>query len=76
MHERAAAILEAIKALPAEERTAFTRLFHDWEGASGEVAQQEAGTEWPDFAGRMKAIFGERVISGDPQDFWDEERGR
>ena len=74
------AILEEVRALPSTDREVFARLFHVLD-AAGEAKPEPAADEtksvqWPDFAGRMKATFGERVLPGDPQEFWDEERGR
>ena len=76
MNARVEAILEEVKALPFNERAEFARLFHEWQTVGNKSEEPTAAVEWPDFAGRMKAIFGERTILGDPQTFWDEERGR
>lgn len=71
MSTTAAIILEQIKALPVEDRIVLAKLFRDWETQTASVESPE----WPDFAGRMRSIFGSRKIEGDPQEFWDEERG-
>ncbi len=74
--EQAAALLEKVKALPMGEQHTFARLFQGWEVTRSKTQQLNDVAQWPDFAGRMKVIFGERTIPGDPQEFWDEERGR
>lgn len=75
MGERASSILEEVKALPASEREVFATLFDQWKVTSREQQTQAGASAWPDFAGRVKALFGERTIPGNPQEFWDEERG-
>lgn len=76
MSDRVTTILEAVKALPEREKAEFTELFHHWVSANHESQSLSEKPEWPDFAGRIRAIFGERILPGDPQEFWDEERGR
>ena len=75
MSVRVEAILEAVTALPVDEREVFTKLFQDRQTTREKSLERDTTVQWPDFAGRMKAIFGKRAIPGDPQEFWDDERG-
>ena len=75
----AVALLEAVKALPLSDQEAFTKLFQAWastdeQTAVAEAPKEDAPVEWPDFAGRMKVLFPNGPIPGDPQEFWDEMR--
>ncbi|SPF46593.1 hypothetical protein SBA1_660005 [Candidatus Sulfotelmatobacter kueseliae] len=59
-------LIEHLKALPAREREAFARLFHELEipslpvGGKGNGAS--ASGNWPDFGARLKRIYGSKVV--------------
>jgi len=73
---KATELLDQVKSLPSSEWMVFIDLVHQWE------SQIEIGTtetkpllEKPDYAGRLKALFPNGPIQGDPQLFWDDLRG-
>ena len=69
-------LLEKIQSLPPSEQTAFAALFHRWEARSKDYASLTAKKPLllPDYAARLKQLFPDSPIQGDPQRFWDELR--
>jgi hypothetical protein len=69
-------LLEKIKSLPPFEQAAFAALFHRWEASANRDASLLAKTpiQMPDYAARLKKLFPDGPIQGDPQTFWDELR--
>ena len=68
-------LIEKVKALPPAEQATFVSLFHSWEAASnGPVSPPKKSVQMPDYAGRLKRLFPDGPIKGDPQAFWDELR--
>ena len=62
-------LIEQLKALPAREREAFARLFHEFErptvpvGGNGDGAPTSGSGKWPDFVARLKRIYGSTVVA-------------
>ncbi len=62
-------LIEQLKALPAGEREAFARLFHELAGAaspeteSSEPALGLNSGDGPDFGARLKRIYGDKVAA-------------
>ena len=69
-------LLEKIKSLPPFEQAAFAALFHRWEASGHRDGSRLAKTpvQMPDYAARLKKLFPNGPIQGDPQTFWDELR--
>lgn len=53
--------------MPARERQAFARLFHELEKPTGPSAgngnSASSSGDWPDFGGRLKRIYGNKVVA-------------
>ena len=64
-----AELIEQLKALPASEREAFARLFHELETGTIPAAGNANGKgasgsgDWPDFGARLKRIYGNKVVA-------------
>ena len=62
-------LIEQLKALPAGDREAFARLFHELEAptvpvaGNGDAASASGSGKWPDFGGRLKRIYGNKVVA-------------
>ncbi|MGA2436749.1 MAG: hypothetical protein ABSG25_15850 [Bryobacteraceae bacterium] len=62
-------LIEQLKALPARERKAFARLFHELEtphvpaAGKGNGAPASGSGNWPDFGARLKRIYGNKVVA-------------
>ena len=69
-------LLEKIKGLPPSEQSAFAALFHRWEASGNGDASlvTKNPVQMPDYAARLKKLFPNGPIQGDPQAFWDELR--
>lgn len=65
----ASELIEQLKALPAKEREAFARLFHQLEKPAvpvegrGNGAPASGSGRWPDFGARLKRIYGDKVAA-------------
>lgn len=62
-----AELIEHLKSLPAEEREAFARRFHELERSAATVDGKGNGgaspASWPDFGARLKRIYGDKVVA-------------
>lgn len=69
-------LFEKIKSLPPFEQATFAALFHHWEagGHLNAAPDAEEPVQMPDYADRLKRLFPNGPIQGDPQAFWDELR--
>jgi hypothetical protein len=69
-------LLEKIKALPPSEQAAFAGLFQSWKAGGNGAAPTapQRPVQLPDYAARLRRLFPDGPISGDPQAFWDELR--
>ena len=60
-------LIEQLKALPASEREAFARLFHEVEKSTVPAPCHGNGApgagHWPDFGARHKRIYGNKVVA-------------
>ena len=62
-------LIKQLKALPAREREAFARLFHELETptvpvvGNGNGASASGPGNWPDFGARLKRIYGSKVVA-------------
>jgi hypothetical protein len=65
-------LIKHVVALPPQERTLFEQLFHAMENGTRTpvLASQR---QWPDFAERLRSIYGDKVAS-DSQSIIDEGR--
>ena len=73
---RAAELINQVKSLPSSEWMVFIDLVRQWEcQIQSGIASVKPLQEKPDYAGRLKALFPNGPIEGDPQLFWDNLRG-
>jgi len=61
-------LIEQFKALSAREREAFARFFHELETPASPATgngngASASGGNWPDFAARLKRIYGNKVVA-------------
>lgn len=58
-------LIEQLKALPAREREAFARLFHELETPTVPATGNgvPGSGNWPDFGARLKGIYGNKVVA-------------
>jgi hypothetical protein len=60
-------LIEQLKALPAGDREAFARLFHQLERptvpTAGNGNSASGSGNWPDFGARLKRIYGNKVVA-------------
>ena len=61
-------LIEQFKALSAREREEFARFFHELETPTGPATgngngASASGGNWPDFAARLKRIYGNKVVA-------------
>jgi hypothetical protein len=60
-------LIEQLKALSAEERQAFARLFQQMEKPTsspvGNGNTASGSGKWPDFGARLKRIYGNKVVA-------------
>jgi hypothetical protein len=60
-------LIEQLKALSAQEREAFARLFRELEkpivDTAGNGASSPGSGNWPDFDARLKRIYGNKVVA-------------
>jgi len=62
-------LIDQLKALSDMERKAFARLFHELETptvplvGNGNGASASGSSNWPDFAARLKRIYGNKVVA-------------
>lgn len=74
-------VLAKVKALPANERAVFARLFHDWLNATKSENQGQTGrngqpVQWPDFVERLRKNFPGGIPEGpSASQLIDEGRG-
>ena len=66
-------LIKQVVALPPEEKTLFTQLFHALENGSP-AAEPAEGQRWPDFGERLRSIYGGKVAP-DSQNIVTEGRG-
>ena len=59
----AAQLLEQVKSLPSEERAAFVREFRQWEIRENGPSKPSQSFVMPDYAGRLRKIFGDAVLA-------------
>ena len=70
----AAEIIKQIAALPPHERVRFEQLLRSMESSVRSSVRAESKPVWPDFAERLRGIYGDAVVP-DSQALIDEERG-
>jgi hypothetical protein len=60
-------LIEQLKALPAEERKLFARLFYELKAptlpAEGNGKNVSGSGKWPHFGTRLQSIYGEKVAA-------------
>lgn len=66
-------LIRQVTALPPREKARFLELVHALESSALPTAPAN-GQHWPDFAQRLRAIYGDR-ITPDSQSIIDEGRG-
>lgn len=66
-------LLEKFKGLPPSEQSAFAALFRRWEesGKGDPSLGAEKPVQMPDYAARLKKLFPNGPVQGDPQAFWN-----
>jgi hypothetical protein len=61
-------LIEQLRTLPAREQADFARLFRQMQeqspGAASATAQAASPRQWPEFAARLRRIYGDRVVPG------------
>ena len=62
----AAEIIRQVAALPPEERTVFLELLRDMQNGD-RPNKPHSGPEWPDFAQRLRSIYGDKVVPDSEQ---------
>jgi hypothetical protein len=67
-------LIEKVKSLPAREQMLFTEWFRQWKSRDNGGDSKPAIFQMPDYEGRLKQLFPNGPIDGDPQQFWDELR--
>jgi hypothetical protein len=66
-------LIKQVAALPQRERTLFEQLFHAMKNGS-RTPGPAPHSDWPDFAERLRGIYGDK-IAPDSKNIIDEGRG-
>jgi hypothetical protein len=66
-------LIQQVAALPQRDRTLFEQLFHAMNNGSPPPGPS-SHSNWPDFAERLRGIYGDKIVP-DSRNIIDEGRG-